>query len=1153
MRTHPIRWPACAVLVLAIAAVVGEAGAAPGQSAAPAPRPPQVPSDLARAVDPVIDDLWSQFDERSALQIVEFVGQFWRLAGNPGFDASLDRVQDRLAQAGIGSADSPAGGRQPVARVSVDSYPSGGHGWDYSIGTLALVHDGRPDEIVLSRDREQLALCINSFSTPADGVTARLVDVGNGARDEDYAGKDVKGAVVIGDAGPSQLWRRAVTSRGAVGIVSTALADYVSPDPPGAATTPRDQWDILQWSSIPYDDARKGFGFKATPHAAVTLRRALAAPGGRPVNVHVTIASAFAERPARTLIVEFPGAVAPDERVVLSAHVQEPGANDNASGVATLAEMAVALARGIRSGGIPRPGRTITMLWVDEIGGSRRWLQDHADEAKRVRYMFSMDMTGEDVSKTGGTFLIERWPDPGAVWDRPWDPHTEWGGGGVRANQLKGDLINDLHLALCARVAAKSGWIVRTNPYEGGSDHTVFGQAGIPSVLDWHFTDRYYHTNLDTPDKTSPGEMRNVGVSVAASAWLLASASEAQALSVARLIADAGRARLDIEKREGGQLAAAASDPTAARTQETTILAAWSKWYGEAVHSVSRLVVGPASSGFEAQVARLAAPFESAGSAGPSAGRPTSAVATPSVPALLLAVDRLMANRWYPEPVRPDASRDEETLQAALASSNPELRRIAVTALGRFEDAAYADRIKPLVDDPDAGVRRAATAALARATPGTGRGRARQPPLPPTAPAYQVRITDLRRAAAGLAADASCAPLVDAMDDAAAMTIVRLEALRLVDPKCAEAADIASRLAALAGELARPDAGVDWHVPARALESLARFDAAQAEPLVRAAMNHPVWQVRAAAARAAGTLRRESELAHLAADRAPNVRTAALDELARLKSPLTARLAIDALSSDDYQLVYTAATALKGAADAGTATPALLAALKRLTAEGKDTSRDPRLAILQSLNADDLTACLRDFDPKVADAAADAIRGLTGTRPDPQPTFRPPVQPAEDELRNLPRRATLVMANGDEVVLELLADEAPMTVARFAALARRGYYDHLTFHRIVPLFVVQGGSPGANEYTGDARFWRDEIGASNTRGAVGLSTRGRDTGDGQIFIDLVDLPRLDGDYTVFARVVEPASPAASGHRTGMAAVDAMLEGAEIAQVRIGSR
>ncbi len=62
-------------------------------------------------------------------------------------------------------------------------------------------------------------------------------------------------------------------------------------------------------------------------------------------------------------------------------------------------------------------------------------------------------------------------------------------------------------------------------------------------------------------------------------------------------------------------------------------------------------------------------------------------------------------------------------------------------------------------------------------------------------------------------------------------------------------------------------------------------------------------------------------------------------------------------------------------------------------------------------------------------------------------------------------------------------------------------------------------SPGANEYVGAPRYMRDEPGTTpHLRGAVGISTRGHDTGDGQIFIDLVDLPGLDRDYTVFARV-----------------------------------
>ena len=86
-----------------------------------------------------------------------------------------------------------------------------------------------------------------------------------------------------------------------------------------------------------------------------------------------------------------------------------------------------------------------------------------------------------------------------------------------------------MHLAVCVRRAVDAKWTVRTNPYEGGSDHTAFASEGIPSLLNWHFTDRYYHTNQDRLDKVSPAEMKNVGVAVATSAWTLASADTADA------------------------------------------------------------------------------------------------------------------------------------------------------------------------------------------------------------------------------------------------------------------------------------------------------------------------------------------------------------------------------------------------------------------------------------------------------------------------------------------------------------------------------------------------------------------------------------------------------------------------------------------------
>jgi cyclophilin family peptidyl-prolyl cis-trans isomerase len=131
-------------------------------------------------------------------------------------------------------------------------------------------------------------------------------------------------------------------------------------------------------------------------------------------------------------------------------------------------------------------------------------------------------------------------------------------------------------------------------------------------------------------------------------------------------------------------------------------------------------------------------------------------------------------------------------------------------------------------------------------------------------------------------------------------------------------------------------------------------------------------------------------------------------------------------------------------------------------------------------------------------------------------------------------------SGGGSFEMRLFVDDAPASINRFVTLARAGYYNGLTVHRVEANFVIQGGSPGANEYVGADRFMRDELGLrSHERGTVGISTRGRDTGDAQIFVNLIDNWRLDHEYTVLAEVVR-----------GMDVVDAVLEGDVIARVEI---
>jgi len=562
-----------------------QAGSAP--AARPAALAERVPASAVKS----LGVLSRGFDERAAMDLVIFMDQFWRNAGNAGYNATIDRIRTRLRQVGFPDREkgaAPAGG----PRTWVEEYDRA-QGWDYTVGTLTLLGGERgKDEVLLSREQQRVALCINSFSTPAGGIETPIVDVGQGA-DADYANVDVRGAVVLGDAGIGRLWQAAVIRRGAIGVMTPSIEAYVRPGSTAAdAARPRSEWDVLQWGSIPYDEAHHAFGFKATPKAAARIRERLKAG---PARVKVEIASTFTPGPIRTLVAEIPGAVKPEERIVLAAHIQEPGANDNSSGCATLLELARAISDAVRTGKLAKPGRTLTFLWLEEIRGSRQWVTDHPAEAKLVRYMFSLDMTGENPSKTGGPFLIEKMPDPTAVWSRPSDPHTEWGGGQYKAELLKGTLLNDLFLAICQRHARGTTWVVETNPYEGGSDHSVFLGQRVPSVLAWHFPDWFYHTSLDRPDKTSPAEMKHVGASIAATALFLASATDVDARAVVSLIQTAAAGRLALEEQQGAQLVAKATDRAAAAAREQQVKAAWIKWYGEVLRETLSLPISSAS------------------------------------------------------------------------------------------------------------------------------------------------------------------------------------------------------------------------------------------------------------------------------------------------------------------------------------------------------------------------------------------------------------------------------------------------------------------------------------------------------------------------------------------------------------------------------
>ena len=343
---------------------------------------------------------------------------------------------------------------------------------------------------------------------------------------------------------------------------------------------------------------------------------------------------------------------------------------------------------------------------------------------------------------------------------------------------------------------------------------------------------------------------------------------------------------------------------------------------------------------------------------------------------------------------------------------------------------------------------------------------------------------------------------------------------------------------------------VSWQAAAHALVALVPNRPKIAEELLLPFLVHPRPQVREYAARAAIGLNDDSALVRLASDPDDNVRQTAIIGLSKLKNHAFDSVYVAALSAGGYQDVLAASNALAGSSDPR-AVSALLNSIDRISAGRRENSRDERIAILTRLaelgapaNAPRIKPYLTDFDTTVAAKAASMLTGWTGATVLPHAKPLPiRVEPLAEifRTRNLQLRITMADSSGGGTILvRLFTDEAPATIARIVRLARARYYDGLTFHRIVPNFVIQGGSPGANEQVGDAAFMRDELGMrSHDRGTLGISTRGRDTGDAQFFVNLVDNPRLDHEYTVFGEVI-----------AGMNVVDGILEGDVMARVEV---
>jgi hypothetical protein len=487
----------------------------------------------------LLSTIGGEVSGEAAKSLVARISQWHRIQASPMYREAADWVYTTLRGWGLDAALESYPTREGLWAWGEPLFQE----WSCAEGWLdLLLPDGGAERLA---DYRAVPLSLLPRSASADGEF-ELVVVDGGERAEHYAGLDVRGKLILTGSMPTAVHRVAVEQLGAAGVIFDGMRSIPAICPPG------DLPDAIQYASWWWwGGETRCFGFALSPRAGVALRRRAqrAQAAERSLRLRARVRASFSDGAIEAVTARIPGER--DEEVLLMAHLCHPApcANDNASGAAAVMEVARALQSLIDSGRLPRPRRTIRLLWVPEMTGTYLYLAQHEDQVARTVAGLNLDMVGEDQAQCGSVSLVVHTSEamPSFVGDLL---EAIRDGLGAGAHSFAGRSEPPLHRQAGA-------------PYSNGSDHYILGDpsVGIPAPLLIEWPDRCYHTTADTLDKVSPDTLaRNMAVA-GAYTYLLAQAGPREAAWLAGEMNTRFTARLARELQSAATAALGGQEP----------------------------------------------------------------------------------------------------------------------------------------------------------------------------------------------------------------------------------------------------------------------------------------------------------------------------------------------------------------------------------------------------------------------------------------------------------------------------------------------------------------------------------------------------------------------------------------------------------------
>ena len=436
--------------------------------------------------------------------------------------------------------------------VKIERFPQNTKQWDGEMGELWVTE---PVERLVTRYRD-LPATLASGSKNAD-VTAELVYVGRGDTDADYAGKDVKGKIVLGAGPVGALHNLAVRKYGAEGVTSFF----------NGTGKPVDRPDQIAWSGLTGGgggaagggaNQRTTFGFVLSHRMGTDLLQLL--ESHKKVMVHAKVKANEYDANMQVVTATIPGDGSTDQEVVLVAHLFEgiakQGGNDNCGGPATQLEAGRAWIKLINEGKLPRPKRTIRFLWVPEISGTNAYFRRYPDHVKHVLAAVDMDMVGADQTKNHNSLHLNTTPDSlPSFLNEVCIQMLEYVGDTNREKIHNRRIAYAFMNPIVDPKGSHDPFWYHIEKFYGASDHQVYIDADprVPAVQFGNWPDAVYHTSEDTPMFMDPTQMKRSAFLCIAVGQVLAAAGPREAIAITSVTIGHAQRRIghDMEKALG--------------------------------------------------------------------------------------------------------------------------------------------------------------------------------------------------------------------------------------------------------------------------------------------------------------------------------------------------------------------------------------------------------------------------------------------------------------------------------------------------------------------------------------------------------------------------------------------------------------------------